>query len=160
MDEESEVFKNIDGVARAAYTGPCTRFMAKVLIDHKTDCWLWVGLLDQYGFGRAWFHFKWWQAHVLSFYLYRGTDYKPGCRIAQTCENTRCVNPKHLKVEFVPGECPAAVLTGRRKVNDALVKLIRVDCQSADYQTVATKYGLAKGTIKSIAKRETWRHVD
>ena len=69
------------------------RFFAKVEIG---DCWLWVGLLDEDGYGR---HAHFWQVHRAHRWLYEYLvgPVPDGLQLDHLCRVRHCVNPDHLE---------------------------------------------------------------
>ena len=64
----------------------------------ENGCWLWNGYIDKDGYGRWWLNRrKFMPAHRFSYYAYYKTDIK-GKVIRHICDNTRCVNPLHLRL--------------------------------------------------------------
>jgi len=87
------------------------RFWQKV---EKTDsCWLWRGLLSDYGHGRCSIRKNcWWPAHRVS-WLLAGRVLVQGLVIDHMCNNPACVNPEHLqqisnRSNLLRGNNPAA----------------------------------------------------
>jgi hypothetical protein len=77
------------------------RFMAKVLHDSTTGCWLWTGRLNDGGYGQ----FKLGQAprlaHRVALLLFRGVPLGGDRKDSQAdhlCRVRRCVNPDHLEM--------------------------------------------------------------
>lgn len=61
-----------------------------------TRCWLWQGVLDDYGYGRFWLHGKEFQAHRVLYEVAHGPIPK-GLVIDHICRVKHCVNPDHLE---------------------------------------------------------------
>lgn len=78
------------------------RFMAKTV--KSGDCWLWVALINNKGYGQFCFEGKQRRAHRVSYLLFNGPIPK-GMNVLHNCDRTyplgdltyrRCVNPDHL----------------------------------------------------------------
>lgn len=64
------------------------------LVDHSGDCWLWMGTLNQAGYGKFGPIYS---AHRVSFFLMYGSLPPAGFHLHHKCHVRRCVNPRHLE---------------------------------------------------------------
>lgn len=81
------------------------RFMAHVLIDEQTQCWLWMGCRNKSGYGRVALGSisdgtrRTDYAHRVSYIMHKG-EIPAGYVIDHLCRRKPCCNPQHL--EAVP----------------------------------------------------------
>lgn len=59
-------------------------------------CWLWMGSLDEHGYGQAQFRGRLGFAHRVAYTLYRG-EIPDGLELDHLCRVTACINPWHLE---------------------------------------------------------------
>ncbi len=79
------------------------RFWEKVVIpDNPSDCWIWVGTRDKYGYGQisvgseADNSQRKMKAHRFSFLLHYGEPSPKKPHVLHHCDNPPCMNPQHL----------------------------------------------------------------
>ena len=64
-------------------------------VNKTNSCWLWTGELSHNGYGRFKFFNSKYQAHRITWELYRGYIPK-GLLVLHECDTPACVNPDHL----------------------------------------------------------------
>jgi transcriptional regulator with XRE-family HTH domain len=73
------------------------RLKQKRVIDRETDCWNWIGGVTSAGYGSIGYHGKIWQAHRLSYEVFKEPVPKEKL-IRHKCDNKLCINPDHLEI--------------------------------------------------------------
>jgi hypothetical protein len=139
-------------------------FWAHVVLRKADQCWPWNGTLTRRGYGvisrgtgtqiRA---------HRVSYVLEHG-PIPDGLLVRHTCDNPRCVNPKHLLVgtnydnaqdAVGRGRMAAGERSGRAKLTAAQACQIRDGGESPSW--VAKKFGINESAVRKIRTGERWR---
>jgi HNH endonuclease len=143
------------------------RFLRHVI---KTkQCWIWIGSINEKGYGRFNLNGKCIRAHRVSYEIWKGKIHSK-LYVLHTCDNRKCVNPKHLylgdqlknmddmykkKRNNQPKRenHPNSKLTSK-KVKD-IKKLLKSGMMGKD---IALKYNLHKQTIYNINSGKIWNN--
>lgn len=148
------------------------RFEQKFVRRGPDDCWNWTAATIGGRYGKIGLEGQFWGAHCLSYLFARGpmpNNYGRGigkvlCR--HTCDNVRCVNPKHIALGFQTQNVqeaverhmiPLGVDRAHTKLTDDEIHAIRVD--SRPQRDIAADYGIAQGSVSRIKNRVRRQHV-
>lgn len=133
----------------------------------KTDhCWLWIGALNQYGYGRFAINRKNKLAHRLSYEMHIGAI-PEGLLVCHKCDVRNCVNPSHLFLGTYQDNATDMVNKRRQsfgerhpgaKLNMQEVLFIRESKASTKY--LMGRFDIGESGISHIKKRRNWKYID
>lgn len=158
-------------------------FIARVLVDQKTGCWLWQGgrYPEGYGFMRSYKGVRV-RSHRYSYEYHKG-PIPFGMCVCHKCDNPPCCNPEHLwlgtdtdnvadrnaKGRTARGDSSGSRLhpgshrgeaNGHAKLTEARVRQVkRLHSIGTTRAALAARFGVGWGTIDSILAGRTWVHV-
>ena len=145
------------------------RFEGKYEPVPEAGCWLWVGKLNDRGYGRLSRGRRgdgWHYAHRVSYELHVGPA--DGLDVLHRCDVPCCVNPSHLflgtqgdnnRDRDAKGRqvAPRGQQNGMAKLTDETVRLI-LESQLSSLK-LSPLIGINSSSIRKIRRGEAWRHV-
>jgi hypothetical protein len=150
------------------------RFWAKVDRRSETECWPWKASTRE-GYGCIRQRNKVYSAHCVSWIIANGTQIPEGEIVRHTCDNRSCCNPAHLttgspldNVRDMHERHPELVsrtsgeMSHKAILTEPLVRAIRLlNRHGYGRVRLARMLGLDghEGTINSVLKGESWRHL-
>lgn len=147
-------------------------FWSRVDIRGEDECWPWIALTDEDGYGRFAVDRKARGAHRVAYCLGKGIhidDLPSTSHVCHSCDNPPCCNPKHLWTGSETENVDDRHSKGRDArgakqhlsiFKDDDIRAIRKLHASGTMQIdIALMYSTTQGTIGKIVRRETWRHV-
>ena len=145
------------------------RFWEKVDVRGIDECWPWIGSIDTRGYGSigADGGKPLRRAHRVAYEL-TIAPIPPGLVVCHTCDNRACVNPRHLFVATQRDNVLDMIRKGRRyssagdrnpRVKLRLDQILAIRRDPRSTREILAEYGIAKSTLRSIKRREIWRHL-
>lgn len=135
-----------------------------------TECWIWFGQRDRYGYGvinNKEGHFF---VHRLSYQLHKG-DLEQEQILRHSCDDPACCNPDHLTPGTQADNMKDAAKRGRTargsrsnmaKLTEAQVREIkdRYKPYRGVFADLAREYKVHDETIRYIITGKNWKHVE
>jgi hypothetical protein len=149
------------------------RFWSQVKKGDDNSCWLWMGTLNNRGYGiiglrwdkQGEFKWKGFLAHRFSWILERGPINDDLCVLHQ-CDNPQCVNPWHLFLGTQKDNALDKVSKGRQRFgegvpNGKLTKdqAIRIKAMLRDgvkQKDISISMSINLWIVKDISRGKTW----
>lgn len=147
---------------------PITRLLRKTYKGDGSGCWVWMGFRKkEMGYGKIRVGSKSLYAHRVSYESFVG-KIPHGLFVLHKCDNPPCVRPDHLFLGTLAEnikDCASKkrISAGenhyKSKVNDDIVRDIRLSYKHGNGTKLANKYGVSRTTINEIVHRKVWGHV-
>lgn len=132
-------------------------------------CIEWQGACDSEGYGKFSIFHSGFRAHRVAYYLFHGVD--PGQELVRhRCDNTRCVNPRHLLLGSqqeniadmdTRGRRGKVFLKGERSGRAVLTAkdVRKIRKSESSHAELARQYGVSRGCIQHVRNRLNWKHI-
>lgn len=146
-------------------------------IEKINECWEWQGMLNNHGYGVIVTENKRKYAHRESYKEFIGEIPNSKC-VCHTCDNPKCINPKHLWIGTREDNNKDTVKKGRHNYGINLIpamkgekspnsKLKNEDIfdirqmleKNIKRKEIEKKYKISRGHLSMIANRQIWNHI-
>ncbi len=156
--------------AKSVMCSAMCRFNSKV-IRHKDGCWEWTGSVNSSGYGSVFLNGSLIGAHVFSYITFVG-KVAAGQMVLHSCDNPKCVNPKHLSVGNQKDNMKDMKDRNRRSYpcgqdcktsklsDDSVAQILERAGNGECLQSIANTFNVDRTTVLSAIKRNTWKCVD
>jgi hypothetical protein len=146
------------------------RFREKVTKGRANECWFWTASTAGKGYGQIKVPGTRRQvyAHRLAYELDVG-PVPDGMMVLHTCDNPRCVNPKHLFLGTGADNLTDMARKGRhlygerntehRLTESEVHRIFDLAASGWSQRRIAEKFGVGQPQVGRILRGERWRHV-
>ncbi len=138
----------------------------------ESGCLEWTGGVDLDGYGRVSGvidGIAYQRAHRIAWVLFHGKPIPKGMVVCHSCDNPRCVDPKHLWIGSVSENHQDMINKKRHwvvkgsqhpdaKLTEDQVRAILADARP--HAAISQEYGVTASTVSSIKTRKSWAHLD
>jgi hypothetical protein len=140
--------------------------------ERRGDCLIWTGPINSTGYGRYWVGSDYFLAHRIAYMLGHGKD-PAGFMVCHTCDNPRCIEPRHLfagtgventadmkrkgraQTKPRPGSTnPRAKITEMDVIN-----IKRMIAAGVSNTQIAQSFPVGHALISRIRTGRSWQHV-
>ncbi len=147
-----------------------SKYLARVKAHEEADeiCWNWTKGINSRGYGNMWIEGKTRAAHRVSYEIYKG-EIPKGMVILHSCDNKRCINPKHLSAGTSKENTQDAVRKGRMasgerqgssRLKSEEVAIIKQRIANKDrIVDIARDYKVEETTIGKIKAGINWKNI-
>lgn len=145
---------------------PELRFWSRVAITADDNrCWEWQAGTTKFGYGEVAVNKVRFLAHRYAWFLTHGVI--PNLFILHSCDNPKCVNPKHLREGTDQDNSDDKVSRDRQpkgekhwhsKLTAEKVRTIKTLLNSKTNNELAEQFNVSFATIADIRTGRTWRH--
>lgn len=150
-------------IRRRECSDPIDRFMKKV---KKTRyCWIWLGRVNHNGYGR--FNLGRSEdgqafAHRYSHEIFNGA-FDKSLYVLHKCDNSLCVNPKHLYAGTAKDNIDDMWIRLRKKTKVSPLQVYQIRALHKtgffNYADISRFYKINKSYVRFIVKRFSWKHL-
>lgn len=137
-------------------------FLKAMTVETDRGCWEWIGNKCTDGYGQVSFYGQIWMTHRASYFIAH-RKIPSGRLILHNCDNPPCINPQHLYAGNMQQNMVDSIVRQRR--HDVRLKPKEVlEIRNRHSLGISTRvlsdhYKVSQNHIRSIVRRNRWRHI-
>jgi hypothetical protein len=137
------------------------RLFQKHFRVEDNGCWVWIGEIDNDGYGKMRVNYKKQKAHRVSYALFVG-EIPDGHDVLHRCDNRPCVNPDHLFTGTHLENMIDAARKGRKSrylTMEQAIEVRRLLDMGVNMAALARRLGVPSRVISGIKNGTAWRYL-
>lgn len=144
---------------------PAAERLARNSVDGPGDCRLWIGALNNNGYGQIGNDRKVVLAHRLAYELKTG-PIPDGMQVLHKCDTPSCINPEHhflgdVKANMEDMRAKGRAARGERVAGSKLKSgdIMEINSSKLKHHELAAMYGVSRSAITMIRQGKRWSHI-
>jgi hypothetical protein len=131
-------------------------------VNISSNCWEWLQYVNPYGYGTVRVGKKKERAHRVSYVNYKGPIPK-GLLVCHTCDNRKCINPKHLFLGTVQDNTNDRIkkhgpTRTKLRVGDVL-RIRELASEGIPQKYLMREFDISRRALSALINRRSWKHV-
>jgi hypothetical protein len=140
------------------------RFEQKYIPEPNSGCWLWIGAITPFGYGKIYYDGRYKYSHRLSYEMSIG-EIDSDNVVCHKCDNPSCVNPDHLFQGTPKQNTKDMIQKNRHAHGEKISKLsesevIDIYNSNSTHESLGLMYGVNRATITKIKNGQRWKHLN
>lgn len=137
------------------------KFWSLINKSHESECWIWLGGVNNKGYGQFRLNGRLYMSHRLAYSLSK-SEIPRGLFLCHKCDTPKCCNPSHMFIGTQSDNMIDRVVKNRQPnlvLTPEIVKEIRRLSASYMPGQISKKLNISLTLVKKVFYNESWKHV-
>lgn len=144
---------------------PDDRLRESIMAEQNSGCWLWLGAINDEGYGVTQLNGIWTIAHRASYIVFVG-DIPPDAKVCHKCDTPACINPAHLFVGDQQANISDMEAKGRRVwaknilTHEQVREIRNLAASGVPIREITRRFPIKRPAIKKVIARKSYNYVN